>query len=129
MCMCVKSFCVSFFVLFLSLCSVVHYAHDCSSMQAKQRVKWLVSLPTVEYFQRGELWTSNVSPVLLAVATLQAMLRSSPMAHWQCYSQAVQLLEYIHSECPQAGVKEEYIDLLVDFKTKVSQFSHTAFLK
>ena len=109
------------------LCSAL--CTDCSSMQAKQRVKWLMSLPTVEYFQRGELWTSNVSPVLLAVATLQAMLRSSPMAHWQCYSQAVQLLEYIHSECPQAGVKEEYIDLLVDFKTKVSQFSHTAFLK
>lgn len=43
------------------------------------------------------------------------------MAHWECYSQAVQLLEYIHSECPQAGTREEYFDLLVDIKTKVSQ--------
>ena len=33
MCMCVKSFCVcSVSFLFLSLCSVVHYARDCSCM-------------------------------------------------------------------------------------------------
>ena len=78
------------------------------------------------YFQRGELWSAAVSPVLLAAATLQAMLSSGPQAHWQCYSQAVQLLHYIHSECPQVGMEEEeYIEMVVDFKTKVSCNRHS----
>lgn len=72
------------------------------------------------YFNRGELWSSKVSPVLLAVGTLRVMIRSSPMGYWECYSQAVQLLEYIHSEYPQTAIKE-YYDLLIEVKTKVSQ--------
>ena len=76
---------------------------------------------TVEYFQRGELWTSQASPVLQVAATLQVMLSSSHMAYRECYSSAVKLLEYIHSECPNVGMDEDYIDLLVDLKTKVSQ--------
>ena len=76
---------------------------------------------TVEYFQRGELWTTQAPPVLLAAATLQVMLSNSHMAYRECYSKAVKLLEYIHSECPKAGMDEDYIDLLVDLKTKVSQ--------
>ena len=76
--------------------------------------------PIVDYFQRGELMTSEVSPVLLAMATLQAMMRSSPLAHLHCYSDGVQLLEYINSQCPRVGRQEQYIHMLVDFKTRVS---------
>lgn len=54
------------------------------------------------------------------MATLQAMLRSSPVTHYHCYSDAVQLLEYIHSQYPQVGMEEQYIHMLVDFKTRVS---------
>ena len=59
--------------------------------------------------------------MLMAAATLQTMLRSSPVAHQQCYGQAIQLLEYIHSQSPQPlGNEVEYVDLLVELKTRVS---------
>ena len=58
--------------------------------------------------------------MLLAAATLQAMVRSSPVAHHRCYPQALQLLEYIHSESPPPGTEVEYVDLLVELKTRVS---------
>ena len=45
------------------------------------------------------------------------------MAHKQCYSEAVKLLEYIHKECPEAGMDEDYTDLIIDLKTKVGQVS------
>ena len=56
------------------------------------------------------------------------MLRGSPTTHCHCYSQAVELLEYIHSECPPLGKEEaeQYIDLLVEFKTRVSEPTHRA---
>ena len=62
-----------------------------------------------------------MSPVLAAAATLQTMLRTSPASHHQCYWQAIQLLEYIHSQSPQPlGNEVEYVDLLVELKTRVS---------
>ena len=75
----------------------------------------------LDHNQWGELWTCQVPPVLQVAATLQVMLSSSHMAYRECYSNAVKLLEYIHSECPNVGMDEHYIDLLVDLKTKVSQ--------
>ena len=47
------------------------------------------------------------------------MLGSSASTHHQCYSEAVQLLEFVHSESPQLGHDVEYIDLLVELKTRV----------
>ena len=73
------------------------------------------------YFNRGELWSSKVSPVLLAVGTLRVMIRSSPMTHWECYCQAAQLLEYIHSQCRRAVSRKEYYEMLIEVKTKVSR--------
>ena len=73
-----------------------------------------------EYFKRGELWKWDVSPVLLAVATLQTMLKRSVVAGTQVYHHAIQLLKYIHYETPPLGNAKRYVDLLLELKTRVS---------
>ena len=85
-----------------------------------------LALP-VEYLQRGELLSSGVSPVLLSAATLQAMLRAGPAMQCRYYSQAVQLLEFIHSQSPLDSYDQEqhYIDMLVDLKIRVSIYTMT----
>ncbi|CAI8014463.1 hypothetical protein GBAR_LOCUS9033 [Geodia barretti] len=92
------------------------------SREELQRGLYLVDEKIIcDYFQRDQLWRWEMSPVLAAAATLQTMLRTSHASHHQCYWQAIQLLEYIHSQSPQPlGNEVEYVDLLVELKTRVS---------
>ena len=43
-----EEFCVSFLVLFLSLCSVVHYARDCSCMLESQAGEVTMGIQKIE---------------------------------------------------------------------------------
>ena len=59
--------------------------------------------------------------MLLCCATLESMVKGI-VKHTQTghYREAVCLLEYIHSRFPSVGMEEQYVNLLVDIKTKVA---------
>ena len=73
------------------------------------------------YFQRASLFSFGVHPMLLCCATLESMVKGI-VKHTQTghYREAVCLLEYIHSRFPSVGKEEQYVNLLVDIKTKVA---------